>query len=104
MASSKPALTFTLPDKKFEFVKILGSGSYGSVAAFRDKERNVTVAVKRITRAFDDFLVGRRTLREIKLMRHFKHPNLLQLVDALPVSRSSGEVFMITHVMDWDLD
>merc|ERR1719261_1377635 len=38
-------------------------------------------------------------------MRHFKHPNLLHLVDVLPVSAHSsrGEVYLVTPVMDWDL-
>ncbi|CAE7526888.1 erkA [Symbiodinium sp. CCMP2456] len=94
--------SFQLPPR-YQFQKLLGSGSYGVVASFRDVTRGKDVAVKRVRRVFDNFLMLRRTLREIKLMRHFCHPNLLQLHDVLLVE-SGGELYISMELMDCDLD
>eukprot|EP00439_Symbiodinium_sp_Y106_P032938 s3268_g3.t4 len=94
--------SFQLPPR-YQFQKLLGSGSYGVVASFRDVTRGKEVAVKRVRRVFDNFLMLRRTLREIKLMRHFCHPNLLQLHDVLLVE-SGGELYISMELMDCDLD
>lgn len=95
------------PDPRYRFLRQLGSGSYGSVAAFRDSESSTDVAMKRIPQALDDFLVCRRTLRELKLMRHFHHRNLLHLIDILPIGprgTQHGQVYVVTPLMDMDLD
>jgi len=34
------------------------------------------VAIKKIPKAFDDLVDAKRILREIKLLRHFKHENV----------------------------
>lgn len=93
--------SFQLPSR-YQFQKLLGSGSYGVVASFRDADGQ-EVAVKRVRRVFDNFLMLRRTLREIKLMRHFRHPNLLQLHDVLLVE-AGGELYISMELMDCDLD
>ncbi|CAE7388193.1 erkA [Symbiodinium natans] len=94
--------SFQLP-LRYQFQKLLGSGSYGVVASFRDATKGKDVAVKRVRRVFDNFLMLRRTLREIKLMRHFRHPNLLQLHEVLLVE-TGGELYISMELMDCDLD
>ncbi|CAK9073334.1 unnamed protein product [Durusdinium trenchii] len=96
------ASSFQLP-ARYHFQKLLGSGSYGVVASFRDATDGRDVAIKRMRKVFDNFLMLRRTLREIKLMRHFRHPNLLQLHDVLLVE-SGGELYISMELMDCDLD
>jgi len=34
------------------------------------------VAIKKIPKAFDDFIDAKRILREVKLLHHFKHDNV----------------------------
>lgn len=36
----------------------------------------VQTAIKKIPKAFDDLVDAKRILREIKLLRHFKHENV----------------------------
>merc|ERR1719160_541040 len=100
--SSSAASGFRVP-LNYRYLKALGSGSYGIVSAFRDTDRNVDVAIKRVRRVCDDFLVLRRTLRELKLMKHFNHPNILKLVDILQLTES-GDLYMVLELMDLDLD
>jgi len=94
---------FHIPSR-YRFLKALGSGSYGTVSAFHDLERNRDVAVKRVKGVFANFLVLRRTLREVKLMRHFRHPNLLRLHKVLSLEDSGKDLYLSIELMDCDLD
>jgi serine/threonine protein kinase len=48
-----------------------------------DKNTNKKVAIKKITRAFDDLVDGKRIIRELKLLRHFRHENVVGLLDLI---------------------
>eukprot|EP00928_Gymnodinium_smaydae_P014032 TRINITY_DN1508_c0_g2_i1.p1 TRINITY_DN1508_c0_g2~~TRINITY_DN1508_c0_g2_i1.p1 ORF type:complete len:376 (+),score=100.38 TRINITY_DN1508_c0_g2_i1:64-1191(+) len=88
----------------WEFVKKLGSGAYGSVAAFKDINTGAKVAVKKITSAFDDEIDGKRILREVKLLRQLDHPNISQILDILPPeSPDFDDIYIVTDLMDSDL-
>lgn len=51
------------------------------------------VAVKKIPRAFDDVIDAKRILREIKLLKHFSHENVISVVDIVrPPSVTDFEV------------
>ena len=41
-----------------------------------NSETNEMVAIKKIANAFDNYMDAKRTLREIKLMRHLDHENV----------------------------
>lgn len=41
-----------------------------------DTETNELVAMKKIANAFDNHMDAKRTLREIKLLRHLDHENV----------------------------
>lgn len=41
-----------------------------------DSETNELVAMKKIANAFDNHMDAKRTLREIKLLRHLDHENV----------------------------
>lgn len=47
-----------------------------------NSETNEKVAIKKIANAFDNYMDAKRTLREIKLLRHLDHEN----VSASPAS------------------
>eukprot|EP00746_Dinoflagellata_sp_MGD_P162682 gnl/MRDRNA2_/MRDRNA2_90352_c0_seq1.p1 gnl/MRDRNA2_/MRDRNA2_90352_c0~~gnl/MRDRNA2_/MRDRNA2_90352_c0_seq1.p1 ORF type:complete len:1028 (+),score=180.40 gnl/MRDRNA2_/MRDRNA2_90352_c0_seq1:88-3171(+) len=100
--SSSAGIGFRVPIH-FKFLKNLGSGSYGVVSAFRDDRTKKEVAIKRVRRVADDFLVLRRTLRELKLMQHFDHCNVLKLIEILP-PHENGDLYMVLELMDVDLD
>ena len=44
------------------------------------------VAIKKIPGAFDDLVDAKRIVREIRLLRHFNHENVMKVVDILPPS------------------
>lgn len=63
------------------------------------------MAVKKVRKVFDHFLVLRRTLREIRLMRHFRHPNIMRLHEVLPLQHSHpSDLYISLELMDCDLE
>ena len=46
--------------------------------------KEVQVAIKKIPNAFKELMDSKRILRESKLMRHFRHPNVVGLKDLIP--------------------
>jgi mitogen-activated protein kinase 1/3 len=62
------------------------------------------VAIKRIT-PFDHSMFCLRTLREIKLLRHFNHENIIAILDILrpPSIDDFHEVYLVQELMETDL-
>ena len=62
-------------------------------------------AVKKIARAFDSKVDARRTLREVKLLRHLQHENVVRLENVLPSPRGDliNDLYLVFEVMDTDL-
>jgi serine/threonine protein kinase len=49
-----------------------------------DKNTDTKVAIKKIPKAFDDLIDAKRILREVKLLHHFHHENIIGLRDLIP--------------------
>jgi len=79
---------------RYSLRAVLGRGSYGQVAAAVDRVTNQPVAVKRIQNVFSNVTDTRRLLREMHLLRHLRHPNIIALRDIvyppLAVGTSAG--------------
>jgi len=92
-------------DKRYELIKPIGHGAYGVVVSAVDKKTNQKVAIKKVPRAFDDLIDAKRILREIKLLRHFNHENIISLKDILQPPRLDDfeDVYIISDLMETDL-
>jgi mitogen-activated protein kinase 1/3 len=92
-------------DSKFVPIKQIGAGAYGVVIAATDSETGEKVAIKKIRRAFDDLIDAKRILREIKLLRHFDHDNVISVIDILPPPslHEFEDVYIVTDLMETDL-
>jgi len=86
-------------------VKRLGTGAYGEVYKCEDRRSASTrVAVKWIRDFARDPMVGKRTLREIRLLRSLDHENVLKLEYLLPVSSPDfDDVYLVMPCVDGDL-
>jgi mitogen-activated protein kinase 1/3 len=92
-----------IPDH-LQFLKSIGSGTYGSVAALHDSVADTGVAIKMIGHPFRNAIDGKRCLREIKLLRLLEHDCIIQLLDVLPPpSPDFRQVYIVTELMDADL-
>eukprot|EP00624_Nannochloropsis_granulata_P003638 evm.model.NODE_28365_length_4290_cov_18.676689.1 len=92
-------------DKRYDNIRPLGHGAYGVVVSALDRTMGgEKVAIKKCPNVFEDPLDAKRIAREIRLLRHFHHPNIVRLTDLpLPSSHDFGDVYMVTEQMDTDL-
>ncbi|GAA0168237.1 non-receptor serine/threonine protein kinase [Lithospermum erythrorhizon] len=83
----------------------IGKGAYGIVCSALNLETNENVAIKKIANAFDNRIDAKRTLREIKLLRHMDHENVVAIRDIIPPSQreSFNDVYIAYELMDTDL-
>jgi mitogen-activated protein kinase 1/2 len=92
-------------DTKYVPIKPIGRGAYGIVCSSINRETNERVAIKKINNVFDNRVDALRTLRELKLLRHLRHENVIALKDIMmPVHRRSfKDVYLVSELMDTDL-
>jgi mitogen-activated protein kinase 1/3 len=92
-------------DSHYEMRKTIGSGGYGVVVSAINRRDDTKVAVKKVVSAFDDVLVAKRMVREIRLLRQFEHDNIVRIVDMLPPPsvESFEDVYIVLERMDTDL-
>ena len=85
----------------------IGKGAYGVVAAATDTVTGARVAVKKVAGAFDSPADARRALREVRLLRALRHPNVVAVRDVLapPPGRLAAfeAVYIVYELMDADL-
>lgn len=67
--------------EKYEKLSKVGEGSYGQVYKCRHKDSGTVVAIKRFQETEDDPLIRKIALREIRMLKNLKHPNLVNLVE-----------------------
>eukprot|EP00995_Heteronema_vittatum_P008329 NODE_351_length_1446_cov_425.730136_g256_i0.p1 GENE.NODE_351_length_1446_cov_425.730136_g256_i0~~NODE_351_length_1446_cov_425.730136_g256_i0.p1 ORF type:complete len:451 (-),score=-24.08 NODE_351_length_1446_cov_425.730136_g256_i0:93-1403(-) len=89
---------------KYEIVKEIGAGSYGSVVQVKDKSGK-KYAIKRVGQVFDDLIDGKRILREVALLRKLNHPNIVNIIEILKPKnlKTFNEVYIVLEYSQSDL-
>jgi len=77
----------------YQPVRILGSGAYAVVCEALDTRTGKKVAIKKNKGVFDHLTDARRILREIKLLMHFEHQDIIELIDVITPDLSEVETF-----------
>ncbi|MBA0736978.1 hypothetical protein Gogos_010462 [Gossypium gossypioides] len=96
---------FEVPSKYVPPLRPIGRGAYGIVCAAVNSETQEEVAIKKIGNAFDNRIDAKRTLREIKLLRHMDHENVVAIKDIIrpPQWENFNDVYLVYELMDTDL-
>jgi mitogen-activated protein kinase 1/3 len=94
-----------LLDPHYRVEKVIGSGSYGIVMRAVDTRSNDTVAIKRINKEiFEEVILAKRILREVKLLAHFNDANIVRLRNLLtPPTEQFDVLFIVMDFMETDL-
>lgn len=85
----------------------VGSGAYGSVCSAKDNYNDASVAVKKLTRPFHSEIHAKRTYRELRLLKHFRHENVISMLDVFTQNDSLEnfqDIYFVTHLMGADLN
>ncbi|XP_073316014.1 mitogen-activated protein kinase homolog MMK1-like [Primulina huaijiensis] len=83
----------------------IGKGAYGVVCSALNSETNQLVAIKKIANAFANKIDAKRTLREIKILRHLEHENIVAIRDIIPPPQREtfNDVYIVYELVDTDL-
>jgi len=92
-------------EAKYRLIRAIGTGAYGVVVSAEDTSSGEKVAIKKVPSAFNDLTDALRILREIRLMKHFEHENILGVSDlGAPESLATFEdVYIMSPLMETDL-
>lgn len=91
---------------RYEDLQPVGAGSYGLVSSATDSRRQMRVAIKKLARPFQSPIHAKRTYRELTLLAHMKHENVIGLLDVFSPGKSFlefNDVYLVTHLMGADL-
>lgn len=96
---------FEVSSKYIPPIQPVGRGAYGIVCCATNSESNEEVAIKKIGNAFDNRIDAKRTLREIKLLCHMDHENVIKIKDIIrpPEREKFNDVYIVYELMDTDL-
>ncbi|KAG8126695.1 putative Cyclin-dependent kinase-like 1 protein [Naja naja] len=79
--------------EKYEKISKIGEGSYGVVFKCRNKDTGQIVAIKKFLESEDDPVIKKIALREIRMLKQLKHPNLVNLLEVFRRKRKLHLVF-----------
>lgn len=73
-----------------------------------DSKNNIKVAIKKLARPFYSAVHAKRTYRELRMLKHMNHDNVIGLLDVFHPNENNlesfSEVYMVTHLMGADLN
>uniref|UniRef100_A0A3P9ISC1 mitogen-activated protein kinase n=1 Tax=Oryzias latipes TaxID=8090 RepID=A0A3P9ISC1_ORYLA len=93
--------------ERYQNLTPVGSGAYGSVCSAYDVVLRQKVAVKKLSRPFQSLIHGRRSYRELRLLKHMKHENVIGLLDVFTPAATLedfNELYLVTNLMGADLN
>lgn len=95
-------------DVRYQNLKNIASGAYGTVCSADDVVIGDSVAIKKVADVFEDLVDAKRILREVKLLRHLSgHHNIIQLRDVMtspPGSADFNDLYLVFDRYECDLD
>jgi len=90
--------------KHYTPTRILGYGAYAIVCEAENSRTGSYVAIKKNSNVFHDLSDARRILREIKLLAHFDHDDIVKLIDTIPPDldeiKSFKDVYLVLQKME----
>ncbi|CAH6719551.1 mitogen-activated protein kinase Hog1p [[Candida] jaroonii] len=91
-------------NENYQILEVVGEGAYGIVCSAVHKPTNQKVAIKKIE-PFERSMLCLRTLRELKLLKHFNHENIVSILAIQrPVNYELfNEIYLIQELMETDL-
>ncbi|XP_077406774.1 mitogen-activated protein kinase 7 [Vanacampus margaritifer] len=92
--------------EEYDVIETIGTGAYGVVSSARRRDNGQQVAIKKIANAFEVVTNAKRTLRELKILKHFKHDNIIAIKDILQPNLPHSafkSVYVVLDLMESDL-
>ncbi|XP_010537489.1 PREDICTED: mitogen-activated protein kinase 8-like isoform X2 [Tarenaya hassleriana] len=90
---------------RYQIQEVVGKGSYGIVGSAVDTHTGERVAIKKINDVFEHVSDATRILREIKLLRLLRHPDVVEIKHIMlpPSRREFRDIYVVFELMESDL-
>lgn len=90
---------------RYKIQEVIGKGSYGVVCSAIDTHTDEKVAIKKIHDIFEHISDAARILREIKLLRLLRHPDIVEIKHIMlpPSRRDFKDIYVVFELMESDL-
>ncbi|XP_020215780.1 mitogen-activated protein kinase 9 [Cajanus cajan] len=90
---------------QYQIQEVVGKGSYGVVGSAVDAHTGERVAIKKINDVFEHVSDATRILREIKLLRLLRHPDIVEIKHIMlpPSRREFRDIYVVFELMESDL-
>nr|CAN81544.1 hypothetical protein VITISV_015489 [Vitis vinifera] len=90
---------------RYKIQEVVGKGSYGVVCSAVDTLTGEKVAIKKIHDIFEHISDAARILREIKLLRLLRHPDIVEIKHIMlpPSRRDFKDIYVVFELMESDL-
>lgn len=92
--------------RRYTDLNTLGAGAQGVCCSARDILEDRGVAIKKLSRPFQNMTHAKRAFRELKLMRLVNHINIIGLLDVFTPQKTLEEfqdVYLVMELMDANL-
>ncbi|XP_012590532.1 PREDICTED: mitogen-activated protein kinase 11 [Condylura cristata] len=90
----------------YQDLQPVGSGAYGAVCSAVDSRTGAKVAIKKLYRPFQSELFAKRAYRELRLLKHMRHENVIGLLDVFTPDESLDDFtdfYLVMPFMGTDL-
>ncbi|XP_062860723.1 mitogen-activated protein kinase 12b [Trichomycterus rosablanca] len=94
-----------VPERYRELLQV-GTGAYGTVCSAIDRKTGERVAIKKLHRPFQSRLFAKRAYRELRLLKHMKHENVIGLLNVFTAEISLDRLqdfYLVMPFMGTDL-
>ncbi|XP_078797879.1 mitogen-activated protein kinase 12b isoform X1 [Oryzias latipes] len=92
--------------ERYRDLKQIGTGAYGTVCSAWDRRTGAQVAIKKLHRPFQSKLFAKRAYRELRLLKHMRHENVIGLLDVFTAEISLDrfrDFYLVMPFMGTDL-
>jgi len=91
--------------ERYEALKFMGCGDYGSYIKALDKRTNEFVLIQKVHK-IENLFDAQKVLRGLRILRLFKHENIIELRNVIfnQDPKEFGAIFLITNLMEIDLN
>nr|KAJ3418974.1 MAPK protein hog1 [Polyrhizophydium stewartii] len=92
---------FELPSR-YADLQAIGMGSFGLVCSTLDTRTGERRAIKKVSRPFQAPVLARRAFRELMLLKHLRHDNIICLLDVI-LPPSLEDLYFVMELLGTDL-
>uniref|UniRef100_A0A672H7E6 mitogen-activated protein kinase n=1 Tax=Salarias fasciatus TaxID=181472 RepID=A0A672H7E6_SALFA len=92
--------------ERYRDLRQVGTGAYGTVCSAVDSRTGTKVAIKKLYRPFQSDIFAKRAYRELRLLKHMKHENVIGLLDVFTADLSLDrfhDFYLVMPFMGTDL-